>query len=734
MIRNDSTFRLMASSGILSALLLTGLPLAAQSIIDEWSFSGSNTARSTFIDNDGQVSASPYQFEGDMYYNELNLYFNRRDSDYSSWRGELSGVYNFNDDFRTTDFGLTPERLNLTRENGNSLPYRLEAGDYFAYYSFLTLQRSLKGLQIELQPVTSERHYQSVIFSTGINENDWLDITPSDDYFNSLSWLIQDQVFGAWSLNLVSNYRDDSASLGTLERKQIVYSLAGAVPFELASREFSLDMELAHFNGDHDGFAGAASGQDRADNGYLLEFRGNEHRLPLDYRLRFEHYGQDFRPRGAVVTPDRRSYEAHAGWRFNSGLRLRIRTQLFEDAYETSNRMRTRTYGLNLGGPLLVGIYTGLSGSLDTYIQNMDNRLLTFSQLSKTINLNLNAPLPYGWSGRLGLFIQNRENRLVSAGDGLSRQLTLGIDHIFNLYGWQGYISPGLALRSERKGGTDSDEINPMLSLRLNRDTHSLSMNYGSLLQDRDAALNGIDVDTHTFNLDYRYESGRHILGIEAGLFDRQPRPGNTTTAYRLSAFWSVNFDRPAVQGAGRQLASTSSIQSAAGTLNLDLAILGPGISGRELSEQLDAADISQAVEQSGYLVYEAEIFPDVFRRQRLALQFAGGLLTLSAVIIEFEDVGDQDSHVQVFERIRQSLIRELGSPARTYETGEFGANLVADINNQRLIRITEWNTGRGVIRFGIPRRLDGMVRMEIQHRTAFPPQGDTLWSIDEVR
>ena len=137
---------------------------------------------------------------------------------------------------------------------------------------------------------------------------------------------------------------------------------------------------------------------------------------------------------------------------------------------------------------------------------------------------------------------------------------------------------------------------------------------------------------------------------------------------------------------------------------------------------------------QAGYRVYEYPLFRDVFRRQRLALQFDQGLLARSALIIDFDDVGDRNSVLQTFEQVRQMLIRDLGNPSRTYEEGEFSASLAQDLNAQRLTRIVEWSVPGGVIRFGIPRRLDGQVRMEIQHATRFTQSGETLWSIEGVR
>ena len=97
-------------------------------------------------------------------------------------------------------------------------------------------------------------------------------------------------------------------------------------------------------------------------------------------------------------------------------------------------------------------------------------------------------------------------------------------------------------------------------------------------------------------------------------------------------------------------------------------------------------------------------------------------------------EVGDQDTVRQTFERVRQTLIRQLGNPTRTIREGAFTANLVADINNQRLVNFVEWETTSGTIRFGIPRRLDRRVRMEVQYARRLPQPSETLWSIEAIR
>ncbi|NKB35801.1 MAG: hypothetical protein GKR93_01340 [Gammaproteobacteria bacterium] len=135
----------MIIRSLVFTLLLFSLTNAAA--VTDWNISGSNTLRASVYEVNGAANGSPYPFTGDMFFDELSLYFSKDDSEYKSWQGEITGLYNVNDDYRSQDFGLVPERINLTRENGeSSLPFRAEVGDFFAYYSFLTSQRSLKGV------------------------------------------------------------------------------------------------------------------------------------------------------------------------------------------------------------------------------------------------------------------------------------------------------------------------------------------------------------------------------------------------------------------------------------------------------------------------------------------------------------------------------------------------------------------------------------------------------------
>jgi len=47
-----------------------------------------------------------------------------------------------------------------------------------------------------------------------------------------------------------------------------------------------------------------------------------------------------------------------------------------------------------------------------------------------------------------------------------------------------------------------------------------------------------------------------------------------------------------------------------------------------------------------------------------------------------------------------------------------------ADIAGGRIRRVVEWKTRRGILRFGVPKRFDGQVRMEAQFAVALNLSG----------
>lgn len=117
-----------------------------------------------------------------------------------------------------------------------------------------------------------------------------------------------------------------------------------------------------------------------------------------------------------------------------------------------------------------------------------------------------------------------------------------------------------------------------------------------------------------------------------------------------------------------------------------------------------------------------------------MALIHDNGRLGRSGIIIEFDDVGDFDTTAQTFARIRQILIRRHGTPQRNFDRGPFTTDLAASLRSGTFVHIDEWQLANGVLRFGIVRRLDDQVRMEVQYAPRFTDPIRGQWAIEQVR
>ncbi|HXN14721.1 MAG TPA: hypothetical protein VN878_00005, partial [Usitatibacter sp.] len=670
------------------------------------------------------------------YFDEFNLNFVRRLSAFDTVRGQFYGVAN-DSAYRAQDHGVVPERVNVTREKGDgSLPYRAEAGDFFAYFSYRTLQRPLKGAQVELQPQPSEngiRH--SVVLVSGVDQPNWRHLHAKDNWTNGVSWLIELGPQARFSANVLHNSRQADAALGTPDRKQTVASLTGDYGWQWASNRLRLEGEVAGLRGDHDGYLDArgatdpASGRDRRGQGAFAQFSGAGLTTPLDYRLRFERYDRDFRPVEAVISPDRRSEEAHIGWRFAEGLSLRGRALQYVDALQSGNDLKTTTYGVNLAG----AFFAGMGGSIDLFWQELLKRDSSIDRGVWNTNANFTKPLPNQWVGNLGLFWQQVHDRVPGAGDTRSAQVQLGATHALNLGGWYGTFTPGITLRRARGASSGVTEVSPALAFALTRNAHSVGASYGyQRLRPDVTSLATIDVNM--LRVDYRYTRGRDTFGVEAFAYDRRVTVGEFNDTYRLSVFWTHLLDKPA-RAAPRLVAVA--MPDASAPLPRDVGVLlavSPGADLAASLRRLEDAGYRGGVAQGNVVVFESRLLNEIDQRQRLAVEHDAGRVARVGLVVSIEDPNNAPAIAQTYERVRKALLDRYGAPALTFEEGAIGPTFVADLNAGRIIRAMEWQTDTGKLRLGIPRRLDGQVRIEIQHAPAFNSPRDALWSLESVR
>jgi len=105
-----------------------------------------------------------------------------------------------------------------------------------------------------------------------------------------------------------------------------------------------------------------------------------------------------------------------------------------------------------------------------------------------------------------------------------------------------------------------------------------------------------------------------------------------------------------------------------------------------------------------------------------------------AALAIEFDDVGDSADVQRLFGRVQREMVERYGKPDGFFDQGDFSASLGADVTAGRFVRVMQWKRDGGLLRFGIPRRNDGKLRMELQFAKSFPALQDSRWSLEELQ
>ncbi len=714
----------------LAALLLgpCQASVAKDLVLDDWSVSGTNTIRLEEYAIAGDETSSIFPFEGFQPYDELSVRFARADSPYDRWRGEFVGLLN-ESDYRSPNDGIVLERFNLTREKGDgSLPHRLEVGDYFGYFSYRTLQRTLKGGQIDLQPRggwAGERHSVQVL--SGFVNPSYRDLDPLEDYYNGASWLVSHPDWGNFSLNGVHNIRKSDPDAGrSADVSQGVISAAAERGFTMGTHGVSLEGEIAGFLGDAQ--SGTTVREDERDIGYFAQLSGRD-QGPLSYGARFEYYGRDFRPNGAVIVPNRRTYELRSAWRFDDGQRLRGRLQRFTDDVESAVSLDTKVAGVTLTGPLSLDMLPGLTSRLDASIRDIERGDGSFDTFTRIVSWDLSAPLTDAWSGRLGLLYRTIDDK-PRAVETITREVRLGGDRAVRYRFLSGIFSAGLVMRDVTGVGSERFELGPSVAVTLAGRGHTIRATYDFLsqnLHDPDTT----DVYTNNIAVAYDYRVGRHRFGADGVYHGRLPDRSAGTSSFKLGVFWSVDFERRR-PGATGPAGVAPLAQAPSGVFSL--AALAPGLGVAEAQDAMRLAGITGGSQQVGAVLYETSVIDIIDERQRVVLTQDRGTVVSSAVIIDIADPTDARRLAQTFERAREYMLARYGAPARTLEIGAFAADIEEALAAERFARVAEWDTPTGVLRLGIPRRLDRIVRIEIRHARDLPDLRKGLWSLESVR
>jgi hypothetical protein len=683
----------------------------AQAWLDGWHVTGTNTLRAEHYDASGNLDFSPYRDLGGTGFDELTLQGQSRPSPYSERRFFFSGVAN-DSPYRSQDRGLVPERLYFRAESGESpLAWRAEAGDFFAFTTLRTLQRQLKGASVELQPPGPLK--QSLVLFGGAHQHSWRHAQWSDDNTLGASWLVDAERFGRWNANVLRNARGANPLLGEArDRRQTVASLAGESSLDAGEWKLRAEGEVAHLEGDGEASDSAVFAQ---VGGFVPAF---------NWRLRAERYGRDYRPLGAVTPADRRSVEAHAGWNLPQGLTLRARLQEYRDQRESANPQDTRVAGVNLGGAYAPW---ALGGMLDAFVQEADNAAGTLDNRTLQVTASLSRPLGGAVVGQANLFHLDQRDRVNAQFSSRTSQLQVGAVLPLQAAGLAGSVSPGLTYRRVTGPGATRD-WQPAIALALAGGPHRLSLSWGRLAQEpRDALLP--EVALVNAALDYRYRFGPHELGVDAIVFDRRASPGSVTEAWRVGVWWTWAFEhRPGLVAriAASPAVLAAPVPRALAPTPMLLARIAPGVELAAVEAALAAGSLGPPSREPGALVYEARLLAEVEQRQQLVVRDDAGIVERVALVVAL----DPADAARGYERVRRALLETYGAPAFTLEEGAWGPGFATELAAGRFIRVAEWATPSGVLRLGIPRRLDGVARIEVHHQRGSRSPRDLAWGL----
>lgn len=695
----------------------------AYDIAPDWQITGQNSLHIDYYNSSGP-SGSYKKDEGWQPYNDINIHFSNTAETFNTMKGYISGTIN-QSPYRSSRYGVIPERFNFNQENGKFIiPYRLDIGDFYAFQTPRTIQRSLKGGQIEFQPGVMLGANQSILLQLGGVAQDYLDNKRGDNLYSGASWMMnwKDTRF---AVNYTQNRQASRDNIPSL--KQYVWGMALNHNFSFLLQRLTLDGEWNFLRGDT--FSSPQVIHNKGE-GRFIQLQGRTV-IPLTYSLRYEDYDKEYVPAGATVSGGRRTFETRAGWQSEKGFSINGRAQFYRDGLGTDSITDTDVYGLGVSGAIPNPWIKGLTGSLDTYRQHADAP--NNETVINSINANMAIPLITNWNLRLSAGFQETIVRKGTATNNAIQQYGMDLGHNLSYMGFTGNVNAGVLFNKRRQKDRDSEDYGFNFSSSIAKDALRLIGSYRYYMQNQ--LTNLMDRRTQGFNVAAEYTYGRNLFRAEGDCGMNQPAKGTQSRDTRFLFTWTYSFEKPAQRRViTPEVTKLKPDERPEVPLTIKtLADFRPGLPIKKVKDALHAINIKDGIEQGRNIIYETVWFEDITQRQRLVLTHSLGNLERVTIIIDLVQTGELETIGQLYRRIQAHLTRTFGTPV-TQEKGEFGPNIVSDLRNNAFVRISDWTTPTGTLRLGIPRRLDGIVRIEVQHAESFPLSYLTPWGLEEVQ
>ncbi len=315
--------------------------------------------------------------------------------------------------------------------------------------------------------------------------------------------------------------------------------------------------------------------------------------------------------------------------------------------------------------------------------------------------------------------------------NGDTEQATVGFTRRFDYDGFQGSFDIGGVVRHYDAAGQGQYDFGPNLSINAARAIHSVNMSYSTLFQDP-TGQNGDNV-VHSLAANYRLTDGPHAIGIDGEVNRREPRLGAQTDSFKIGVSYTISFLKPDTGPTSAPIAAAGPVRG--GGPGVDLTAFALGASADDAYDAAADAGLSGAAPFPDGIAFEYPLFDDLSQRQRIGLVLSRdrSKLDKTVAVIDLDRVGGQNDAERLYQIIQAKLTTQYGRPRET-KIGEFGPNLAEDLATGRFVRNSDWRVDGGVLRFGLPRRTDRVVRFEIQYAKSLPPTSDSNWSVETLR
>lgn len=688
--------------------LATFAALSCSFVQAELEYNGQNTLTLEHYDVKGEGGL--YTNEGLQKFDDFSLNFSYTHSAYQSARGYVQASSNHSD-YRQPDRTIV-HSASLNYQNGEaSIPLRLDVGDFYASHSRRTLQQGLKGIQLEFQPVGMSVP-QSIQIFWGRQAQDYDEFTDGDkNYYWGASWLIEQTTAGSFALTSV-NYNNDQLP-GHDDTEEQVTSIAWQKSLQGTGFSHSFEAEFAYLSGEN-ATDGTLSG--RSDFFQVSGFGQSGQ----NYLMSYEKNGREYTPAGSSLYSDRESINANWTQKLYGQMNVNLRGQRYKDFLSTANPVTSNIYGINLVG--LPFTDSEVNANLDLSLREVTDRDDTRDQDNWNARLDVSHPMNDRWRNRFSYQWQQVDNKI--GGDKSHRRtLSLAADVTREWRDWQATITPSINYSEDIDiNSQQQDNMSFGLSVSARTDSHSLLFSH----QRRDFETDndsGLDSQTVQTRLQWRTQWKAHSFefNIDHYNFDREQT--DESDSIKATLAWTYNFSkpkysRPIVGGEKVSLASFGYLD--------DLQL------NRFYDDSLDAALVKAGWSGSGnsgrYSLYEGKLLQTIDQRQVLVLGMNGAAVSDAGLLIALPS--DSASALRLYRKVLDELLKTYGSPSRERRLGDFDAGWQIAVNRDELIRIVEWQTRSGILRFGIPRPRVGGIRLELQLRDHHSTVDSTDWGL----